>query len=143
MSDLGKAISIAAKAFEDKRDKGGKPYILHCLHVMNKMKYSGDEELMIIAVLHDLVEDTSWTLDHLLNNNFSSRVIAGVSALTHKEGEDYTDYIKRISFSKDATLVKLQDLRHNADITRMKGIRQKDLDRMAKYHEAHHFLSNL
>jgi len=143
MSDLGTAIAITSEAFKKTTDKGGKPYILHCLHVMNKMKYMNDEELMIIAVLHDLVEDTSWTFCNLKDAGFSSRVINALMKLTHKQNEEYGDYIGRVSTNKDAILVKLQDLRHNSDVTRMKGIRKKDLDRIEKYHKAYNYLKNL
>jgi len=140
MSDLGQAIAIAAEAFKDKKDKGGKPYILHCLHVMNKMKYENDEELMIAAVLHDLVEDTDYTLADLQEIGFSRRVIDLLILLTHVTVISYDDYIFYISKNKDATKIKMQDLRHNSDITRLKGVRPKDLERMEKYHKAYLFL---
>jgi (p)ppGpp synthase/HD superfamily hydrolase len=143
MSDLGTAIAIAAQAFKGKVDKGGKPYILHCLHVMNKMKYENDEELMIIAVLHDLVEDTPYTFTDLEIMGFSTRVINNLVLLTHKKGVSYEDYIFQIkSNSECAVKVKLQDLRHNSDITRMKGLRDKDFKRIEKYHKAYSYLMN-
>jgi (p)ppGpp synthase/HD superfamily hydrolase len=137
---LSKAIRIAAEAFEDKVDKGGQPYILHCLYVMNQMP-EDDEELRCIAVMHDLVEDTSWTTGLLFYEGFSERVIRGVYTLTHESWETYDDYIKRISANKDAVKVKLADLRHNSDITRIKGLTKKDFDRMEKYHRAYTYLS--
>lgn len=137
---LDKAISYAATAFQGKMDKGGKPYILHCLHVMNKVACHNDEELMIIAVLHDIVEDTDWELKSLIDAGFSERVILGVQTLTHKKGVSYDDYIKAIALSDDARLVKLEDLKHNSDITRMKGLRKKDFDRLEKYHRSYEYL---
>lgn len=143
MSDLGTAIAIAAQAFKNKKDKGGKPYILHCLHVMNKMKYHNDEELMIIAVLHDLIEDTEYTSAVLKTIGFSDRVLNALMYLTHHKDDDYMDYIEAMKMHcNDAVLVKLQDLRHNSDITRMKGLRDKDFKRLEKYHKAYSFLSN-
>lgn len=141
---LDKAISIAALAFVDKYDKGGKPYILHCLHVMHKVG-PDDQELMQIAVLHDLVEDTSWTIDGLRSEGFSERVLTALKLLTHipighPEGQTYEDYIKAIATNDDARRVKMADLKHNSDITRMKGLRKKDFDRLEKYHRAYEYL---
>jgi len=141
MATLGKAIKIASEAFENTKDKGGYFYILHCLHVMNQMD-TNDEELMIIAVLHDLVEDTDYTLEDLRVMGFSDRVIYGVQALTHEDDIPYMDYIKRISFNDDARKVKMADLRHNSDIMRMKGLRQKDFTRLEKYHVAYEYLKS-
>ena len=141
MSNLGTAIAIAAEAFKNKTDRGGKPYILHCLHVMNKMKYENDEDLMIIAVLHDLVEDTPYTFTDLEIMGFSKRVINNLVLLTHKKETSYEDYILQIKInSEDAVKIKMQDLRHNSDITRIKGLREKDFKRIEKYHKAYSFL---
>lgn len=141
---LGKAIAIAAKEFADKTDKGGKPYMLHCLHVMHKVG-PDDQELMAIAVLHDLVEDTDWTFEMLRDEGFSDRVINALRLLTHypighSEGKTYDDYIKGIATNEDARAVKLEDLKHNSDITRMKGLRKKDFDRLEKYHRSYEYL---
>ena len=141
---LGKAIAIASKEFADKTDKGGKPYILHCLHVMHKVG-PDDHELMIIAVLHDLVEDTDWTFDMLRDEGFSERVLIALRLLTHypighSEGKTYDDYIKSIATNEDARKVKMEDLKHNSDITRMKGLRKKDFDRLEKYHRSYEYL---
>jgi len=141
--NLGIAIAIAAEAFKDKTDKGGKPYILHCLHVMNKMKYEDNEDLMIAAVLHDLVEDTDYSFLDLEKLGFNSYVIFLITLLTHNKNMSYEDYIFQIkSNNEDAVKIKLQDLRHNSDITRMKGLRDKDFERLAKYHKAHAYLSS-
>jgi len=138
---LGNAIALAATAFQNKTDKGGKPYILHCLHVMNKMKYEGDEELMIVAVLHDLIEDTGYTFTDLEVMGYSDRVINLLVLLTHSKNISYETYIEQIkSNSEDAVKIKLQDLRHNSDITRIKGLREKDFARLAKYHKAYSYL---
>lgn len=134
------AIDIVSQAFLGKNDQGGNPYILHCLHVMYQMD-PNDHDLRCIAVLHDLVEDTSWTLSDLRDRGFSARVVAGVDLLTHRDGVPYDDYIKLIAMSSDARKVKLADLKHNSDITRMKGLRKKDFDRLEKYHRAFAYLS--
>ena len=139
---LSTAISITARAFEDKKDKGGKAYILHCLHVMNQMDQN-DEELMCIAVMHDLLEDTDRNAKELFIEGFSERVVNGVEACTHLLNESYENYIKRVSLNEDARKVKLADLKHNSDITRMKGLRKKDFDRLEKYHRAFVYLSGV
>ena len=136
---LGKAISITAQAFSGKIDKGGQPYILHCLRVMNAMP-KNDSELRCAAVMHDLIEDTKWTISQLVELGFSDRVIKAVVAMTHLD-ESYEDYITDISLNPDATLIKLADLRDNSDITRLKGLTKKDFKRMEKYHKAFTYLS--
>jgi (p)ppGpp synthase/HD superfamily hydrolase len=147
MSKLGLAISIASKAFENKTDKSGTPYILHCLWVMNKVSNWG-EEVMICAVLHDLVEDTdetseiNYTFSKLTELGFSDKVVGILHLLTHNKETPYEEYIKAISVSKEATAIKLADLEHNSMITRLKGLRKKDIDRIEKYHRAYVYLSN-
>lgn len=140
-NQLAIAISLAAQVFETKTDKAGQPYILHCLRVMNAV--AGDDELMQVAVLHDVIEDTNTTLADLRRLGFSDRVIETVSRLTHTSDTDYDQYIKWISFSRDATKVKLADLKDNSDITRLKGLTKKDFDRMEKYHKSYVYLSSI
>jgi len=136
---LDKAIRMAAEAFEGKFDKGGHPYILHCLHVMNAVDPT-DHELMIIAVLHDLIEDTPATPYILTNLGFSPRVVSALTLLTHEKGVEYMDYIRAIAMNEDAVVVKRADLRHNSDIMRMKGLRGKDFKRLDKYFTAYEYL---
>ena len=140
---LDVAISITAQAFEGRFDKGGKPYVLHCLHVMNAVSHYNDDDLSCAAVMHDLVEDTPWTLDELAKVGFSARVITTLALLTHVENVTYDDYIKAIATNEDARRIKLADLRHNSDILRMKGLRKKDFDRMEKYHRSFVYLSGV
>lgn len=147
MNMLALAISIAAKAFEGKLDKGGKPYILHCLRVMYGVDQT-DEDKMIGAVLHDIVEDTNekseinYTFALLSEMGFSERVIRILHLVTHNEETPYADYIKAISVDKDATEIKLSDLEDNSNISRLKSVRKKDFDRLEKYHHAYLYLSN-
>lgn len=140
-SKLGLAFAIVAEAFKDKTDKAGEPYILHCIRVMSGVD-PNDEEKRIAAVLHDLVEDTDWTIDKLRAVGFSERVLKLLFLLTHvKEEMTYDEYIERISNDPDATDIKRADLRDNSDITRLKGLRKKDFERMKKYHRAYIYLS--
>jgi (p)ppGpp synthase/HD superfamily hydrolase len=142
MSQLGKAISIAAKVHEDMLDKGGKPYILHPIRIMMRLR-TDDQELMSMAILHDVIEDSDWTLEQFRAEGFSERVLKGLDSLTHRLGEPYEDYIKRIASNFDAVLCKLEDLRDNSDITRLKGIAKKDIERMEKYNKAFLYLSKV
>lgn len=130
---LDKMLVLTTTKFSGKFDKGGSPYILHCLKVMYYLK-SDDEELQCIALGHDLVEDTDVTYADLREMGFSERIILGIKAMTKVPGETNTEYMERIKASKDAVRVKLCDLRHNSDIRRLKGVTEKDIKRMAKYH---------
>lgn len=138
---LAKAIAIASNEFIDKTDKSGNPYILHCLWVMNKVRYLGDI-YMIVAVLHDLIEDTDWTIKMLKKENFSDEILEAIDILTHKKGVEYNDYIIQIANNEIAIEVKLRDLEHNSKITRLKGLRDKDIERIKKYHESYTYLKN-
>lgn len=140
---LAVAIAIAADAFRDTTDKAGEPYILHCLRVMNRL-HTRDKELQSVAILHDVVEDTEITIADLRKMGFSDRVLEAVALLSHdKENMSYEDYIGRVAQNEDARLVKISDLRDNSDITRLKGISQKDMERMEKYHWAYTYLKNI
>ena len=135
---LDKAISIAAQAFEEKYDKGGQPYILHCLYVMNQMPEQHD--LRCVAVLHDIIEDTDWAEFDLREEGFPDHVVDAVVILTKRNDQSYDDYIKEVSKNYYAKQVKLADLKHNSDITRMKGIEIKDMARLEKYFKAYKYL---
>lgn len=130
---LSNAIALAATKHADQFDKGGAPYTLHVLKVMHYTK-STDLEILIIAVLHDIVEDTDVTYDDLREMAFSERVIAGVKALTKVEGQSHEEYKAGILANVDAIIVKMADLRHNSDIRRLKGITEKDIKRVTKYY---------
>lgn len=142
MKLLAKMIAIVAKEFENKTDRAGKPYFLHCMRVMNQMPQD-DEELMCIALAHDLIEDTDYTLMNLGTLGFSERIWKTIGLLTHDKNESYDIYIKGIALNKDATKVKLADLKDNSDITRLKGLSKSDFDRMEKYHKAFVYLSKI
>lgn len=138
---LGKAIALAAKIHEDQTDKAGKPYILHPIRMMMRLR-TEDEELMAIAILHDVVEDSNITLEELSKMGFSTRIVLGVDGLTRRTGEEYEAFIHRCALNPDSKIIKREDLRDNSDITRLKGLRKKDFDRMEKYHHAYVYLSD-
>jgi (p)ppGpp synthase/HD superfamily hydrolase len=131
---LNKMLVLATNAHAGQTDKAGKPYILHCLKVMHYLK-SEDEELMCIALGHDIIEDTKVTYYELNEAGFSERVIDGIWSLTKQHGQTYDEYKEQVFSNKDAMRVKLCDLRHNSDIRRLKGITEKDVARIVKYHQ--------
>lgn len=130
---LGKMVVMAANAHAGQFDKGGAPYILHCMQVMNNLG-TDDEELQCIALGHDIIEDTKTTYSDLEEAGFTSRIIEGIRAMTKLPGQTHDEYRAQISANKDSILVKMADLQHNSDIRRLKGISEKDIERMAKYH---------
>ncbi len=127
---LARAIEIAAAAHATQVDKGGAPYVLHPLRMMMKQT---TEAAMIAAVLHDVVEDTPWTLAKLRAEGFPEKVLEAVACLTKREGEDYAAFIARAGANPIARAVKLADLEDNMDLRRIPDPLQKDLDRLAKY----------
>jgi (p)ppGpp synthase/HD superfamily hydrolase len=131
---LGKVLVLATNAHAGQFDRGGKPYILHPLKVMHYLK-TDDEELQCIALLHDVIEDTSTSWKDLEAIGCTSRVIAGVRVLTKMPGQTYDEYKNEVFANLDAMRVKSCDLRHNTDIRRLKGVTQKDIDRIAKYNQ--------
>ena len=131
---LGTAIGIATEAHINTFDRGGRPYILHPLHVMNQLLF--DTELATIGVLHDVIEDSDVSISELYLMGFNTRICEALELLTHDKKDSYETYITRISTNYDAIRVKRKDLEHNSDITRLKGVTTKDLSRMKKYHNA-------
>lgn len=129
---LDTMLKIAVNAHHGQFDRGENPYILHPLKVMHYLK-SDDEELMCIALGHDVVEDTSITYSDLLEAGMSDRVVSGIRALTKNPGETLNEYKEKVFSNPDAMRVKMADLRHNSDIRRLKGVTDKDIARIAKY----------
>ena len=144
---LAKAIKIAADAFEITTDRAKQPYILHCLRVMNTVK-DEPEWVQCVAVLHDIVEDCSneafgnWDLKRLQRVGFGHNVINVVDLLTREDGVDYMEYIYEVSKNREATLIKLADLKDNMDSTRLDKLSEKDIERMVKYHTAYRYLAS-
>jgi len=138
MNKLAVAIALASEKFVGVLDKGGKPYILHCLWVMDKVRHLGDLA-MICAVLHDIVEDTDITREEIMSK-FGLEVAMIVNLLTHKPEDSYEEYIRKVSTHPVARAIKLRDLEHNTKITRLKGLRKKDFERLEKYHKAYTYL---
>lgn len=143
MRMLALAISIAANAFKDKLDKGGQPYILHCLFVMYNTE--GNEDVKCAAVLHDLVEDTDWTYEALRQVGFSQRTIDLIRLVTFPDDCDdiqYMNQIKTLALDLDAKKIKKADLQHNSNISRIKNLTKKHFDKMERYHRAYTYLND-
>lgn len=144
---LSKAILIATQAHADQFDRGGKPYILHPLTVLHKVGRSATEVVQCIAVLHDVIEDCSGktifvdgkqmtiSFSMLRECGMNEEVVAGVRNLTKLPGQTYEEYQQCVLDDRNSMLVKLEDLRTNSDLRRLKtnNITQKDIERVAKY----------
>ena len=133
MATLGRAIAIAAQAHQEQKDKAGAPYILHPIRMMLRMH---SEVEMMAAILHDVVEDTDWTLDRLCAEGFSEEVLQAIECLTHRDGETYEEFIERAGAHPIARKVKLADLEDNMDIRRLGDLTPQDAQRIQKYHRA-------
>jgi len=129
------AFEIAKNAFENKVDKGGKPYFEHLLRVAEPFK--DDSLLYPIAMLHDLLEDCPEWNENSLRHLFSKNIVDTIVILTKGKNEDYFDYIDRINQSSWATKVKLADLKDNMNITRLESLEEKDFQRLQKYLKAY------
>lgn len=128
------AIKLCFKAHEGQVDKSGLPYAHHPLHLAEQMD---DEASTIVALLHDVMEDTDYTLKDINGMDFGDDVMRALELLTHDEGVPYMEYIKLISSDPLATKVKLADLEHNSDLSRLnREPTETDLERVEKYREA-------
>ena len=134
---LERAIEIAARVHAGQVDKGGAPYILHPLRVMLRVAPGAQQ---IVAVLHDVVEDSEVTFEDLEREGFSAEVISGLRAVTKVEGESYEDFVARAALDPVGKAVKLADLMENSDLSRIPEPSQKDMERVEKYGRAIQYL---
>ena len=132
-----KAINIAYNAHMGQFDYFGIPYIFHPIHLAEQMD---TEQECVVAILHDVVEDTDVTIEEL-EKDFPIEIINAIKLLTHDKSVDYMEYIRYIKKNPLATKVKLADLTHNSDLTRLNEITDKDIRRTEKYKKAIEFLS--
>lgn len=133
MSLLEKAILIAVEAHRGQTDRARQPYILHPLRLMTRMR---TEEARIVAALHDVVEDSPWTLEELRQAGFPDEIVDAVDALTKREGEAYDEQVNRAATNALAREVKLADLEDNLDLRRQGEVREQDVARLNKYRRA-------
>ena len=133
-----KAMKLCFQAHRDQVDKSGIPYVFHPIHLAEQME---DEDTTVAALLHDVVEDTQYSLEDLEALGFHERVIAAIRLLTHTDGVAYMDYVARIKENPIAKAVKLADLAHNSDLARMDVVDEKAKARAEKYAKAIEFLT--
>ena len=138
-SQSEKAYEIAKRAHLGQVDKAGEDYIKHPEKVASFVKT--DEE-KAVAYLHDVIEDTELTLEDLYEYGFSKEILEAVDIITKKRGEDYQSYLNSVKKNKLARAVKLADLRHNSDLTRLTEVTEKDIKRKEKYQKAIDFLNS-
>lgn len=131
---IHRALKICIQAHQSQVDKGG---TLYCLHPITISLKTGTTEEMIVALLHDVVEDSSWTMGDLKKEGFSEAVLAAVEALTRLDGEPYQIYIERVAGNSLATKVKMLDLQHNMEPARLSDRGPEDDLRTIKYMEAY------
>lgn len=132
-----KALSFCFEAHKDQLDKSGMPYVFHPFHLAEQMK---TEETTVVALLHDVMEDTDYTAEDLAKEGFDGAILEALLLLTHTDGTDYMDYVAKIKTNPIARTVKLADLEHNSDLTRLDVIDQKALERRETYQKAYTLL---
>lgn len=133
-SDLTrKAADIAFTVHKDQYDKAGMPYIYHIFHVADSMM---TEETTCAALLHDVLEDTAISTDQLKSKGFPDSIIHAIQLLTHIQYVPYLEYIENLKTNDIARIVKIADLKHNMDLSRLPEITEKDQKRLKKYQKA-------
>jgi (p)ppGpp synthase/HD superfamily hydrolase len=139
MSSLEKAIALATEAHAGQKDRAGAAYVLHPLRVMARVD---SETEKIVAILHDVVEDSDWTLDRLGQEGFSPEVLAALDCVTRRDGESYEDFVKRSAANPLARRVKIADLEDNMDIRRLSAVTPQDAERLNRYLRAWKYLTD-
>ena len=135
---LERAIEIATQAHHGQRDRAGWPYLLHPLRVMARVKTIPQK---IVAVLHDVIEDTPWTFADLEREGFSAEILAALDCVTKRDGEPYSEFVERSAANALARRVKVADLEDNMDIRRGADVTPGDADRLRRYLAAWHRLT--
>lgn len=133
-----KAMQICFDAHKDQVDKAGLPYVFHPMHLAEQMT---DEAAICTALLHDVIEDTEMTIADLAEAGFPAEILRAVELVTHKDDESYWQYISDIKADPIARAVKLADLRHNSDLSRLSQVDEWALARVERYRKAIDMLS--
>ena len=128
-----KALKLSFAAHKEQIDKSGIPYVYHPFHLAEQMD---TEETVTVALLHDIIEDTEYTLDDIRNMGFPDQVVNALVLMTHDKSVPYMDYVAKIKNDPIARAVKLADLAHNSDLSRLDTIDQEALERVEKYRKA-------
>ena len=125
-----RALRLCFDAHRDQTDKSGLPYVFHPFHVAEQMS---DETTTVVALLHDVIEDSDYTLEDIRAMGFGDKVVTALALMTHVEGVPYMDYVAGLKDNPAARAVKLADLRHNSDLSRLDVVDEKALKRVEKY----------
>ena len=125
-----KAMQLCFAAHKEQTDKSGIPYVFHPIHLAEQMD---DENSTIVALLHDVMEDADYTLEDLRQMGYPQSVLDALALMTHDEKVPYLEYVKAIKPNPIARKVKLADLHHNSDTTRLDKVDEKALQRVEKY----------
>ena len=128
-----KSMKLCFKAHKDQVDKSGMPYVFHPFHVAEQMT---DEVTTIVALLHDVVEDTDYTLEDIAAEGFGEDILKAVALMTHEDDVPYLDYVAKLKDNPIARAVKLADLAHNSDLSRIGEIDEETKQRLEKYKKA-------
>ncbi len=131
------AMKLCFNAHKDQVDYNGIPYVFHPIHLAEQMQ---DEDSTVVALLHDVVEDTEYTIDDLIAMGFNEAVIEAIRLMTHDDGVEYTDYLEKIKKNDLARRVKIADVMHNSDQTRLDVIDEKARKWEIKYKKAKEIL---
>ena len=122
------ALKLCFEAHKEQVDKSGMPYVFHPFHLAEQMN---TEETTIVALLHDLVEDTDYTIEALVDMGFDKSITDAIALMTHADNVAYMDYVRAIKDNPIAKAVKLADLKHNSDLTRLDTIDEKALQKLS------------
>ena len=133
------ALKLCFEAHKDQTDKSGLPYVFHPFHLAEQMP---DEKTTVVALLHDVIEDTDYTLDDMKNMGFSDDILSAIALMTHDDDVPYMEYVALIKKNPIAKMVKLADLRHNSDMSRLDKVTAHDRERAEKYKKAIEFLES-
>ena len=128
-----KALKLCFEAHKNQVDKSGMPYVFHPFHVAEQMT---DEATTIVALLHDVVEDTDYTLEDLAAEGFGKDLLEAVALMTHEDDVPYLDYVAKLKDNPIARAVKLADLAHNSDLSRIGEVDEETRERLEKYQKA-------
>lgn len=134
-----KALKICFNSHVNQQDKSGLPYVFHPFHLAEQMD---DEDSVCVALLHDVVEDTDMTFEDLVKEGFNENIISALKLLTHDLDVPYMDYVMKIKTNPLAKKVKLADLTHNSDLTRLDDVNESIIKRVEKYKRAIELLNS-
>ncbi|MCE7869720.1 HD domain-containing protein [bacterium CPR1] len=138
MATVQRALEIMLEAHASQQDKTGQPYALHPIRVMGRV---GSEHERMAALLHDVVEDSEWTLERLREEGFPIPVLEAVELVTRREEDSYEEFVARCATHPVARAVKLADLLDNMDLTRLHEMDDKSVERLRRYLKAYRFLT--